>query len=135
MAGSRADWKRNVQIHRHESLALMSTHKLDQRVVDECQRAGSSIAVVDGDLMIPLVPRHLQDKHLRALFWLQVKELIIYGQNHGDLCGVCMNNISCLQDGLGVSAMFKCTAKTDLVTIALRKKKGEGHGRESKTGS
>jgi hypothetical protein len=113
----------------------MSTHKLDQRVVDEYRRSGSSIAVVDGDLMIPLVPRHLQDKHLRALFWLQVKELVIYGQNHGDLCGVCMNNISCLHDGMGVSGTFKCSAKVDLVTIALRKKKGEGHGRKSEAGS
>lgn len=134
-AGNRADWSQNVSRHRDGSLALMSTHKLDRRVVDECQRAGASIAVVGGDLMVPLVPRHLQNKHLQALFWLQVKELVIYGQNHGDLCGVCMNNISCLQDGMGVSSVFNCTAKVELVTIELKRKKGVGHGRESKAGS
>lgn len=79
---------------------------------------------------IPLTPRHMSVKNWRALYWLGVRRLVVYGRELGTLCDACFNSIPCLQDGRGVNVNFKCRVNDKLLTIKIGRR-DRGSDRES----
>ena len=102
----------------------LKRHKDDGRLVKLF--SNMSFAIVDDDMFVPIIPRHMSKENWRELYWHQPTTLVIHGQKKKTLCSICRLGLSCRSKGQGRSYDFKSLASRDTLLVPLTtRKKGE----------
>jgi hypothetical protein len=85
-------------------------------------RTGSSSLTrgTEPPLIVPIIPRHMEDRHWRAIYAMDPVRVVIKGEVFDSLCDACMNAFPCAQSRRRDQQRFKCKAKTETL-IPLRK--------------